>query len=328
MPQRASVSGRSSRARESAAKETTNSGRCRPWEERFELLKVYKEEHGQCKVPSSAEYCGFKLGRWVEMQRCDGKSGKLSKDQVSQLNGIGFTWVIFENLRSWDESFELLQAFKEEYGHCRVPVSAEYRGIKLGVWVAKQRGAQKKGKLSEEQVARLSEIGFTWILSESRRSWDESFELLKAYKEEHGHCRVPQSAEYRWVKLGGWVTNQRKAHKAGKLSEERVTQLNGIEFTWVTRESPRPGDEWFELLKAYKEEHGHCRVPKRAEYGGLKLGGWVDRQRTSQKSGKLSENRRTRLDDIGFCWSAKRDASAATVSDTVAQANKRTRTSQ
>jgi hypothetical protein len=252
------MNGRSRGARASASKETTNSGRCRPWEERFELIKAYKEEHGHCVVPCRAEYRGFKLGRWVTEQRQRGKSGQLRKDRVAELNGIGFAWMAGESPRPWDETFELLKAYKGEHGHCRVPTSTEYRGVKLGSWVATQRAAHKKGNLGEDRVARLDGIGFTWVVVENLRSWDESFELLKAYKEEHGHCRVPQSAEYRGVKLGGWVSRQRTAHKAGKLSEAE----------------------------------------------------------------------RTRLDDIGFCWSSKRGRSPSTESSALAQRTKRTRTSQ
>ena len=157
--------------------------------------------------------------------------------------------------------------------------------------------------------------------------WEESFELLKAYKEEHGHCVVPVRAEYRGFSLGSWVVQQRKMGKSGKLAKDRVSQLNAIAFTWVVGESPRPWDESFELMKAYKEEHGHCRVPKDAEYREVKLGVWVNGQRKAHKAGKLSENRRTRLDDIGFCWSPKRGAPVASQSDTVAQRTKRTRTS-
>ena len=257
MSHRDSVSGRSRGARASAAKETTNSGRCQPWEESFELLKAYKEEHGHCVVPVRAEYRGFSLGSWVVQQRKMGKSGQLRKDRVAQLNGIGFTWVAGESPRPWDEWFELMNAYKEEHGHCSVPKDAEYREVKLGVWVNGQRKAHKNGKLSEGRVAQLNGIGFTWVIVENLRSWDESFELLKAYKEEHGHCRVPLKAEYHGVKLGRWVDNQRRAHKSSKLSEDRVARLDGI----------------------------------------------------------------------GFCWSPKRDACAASQSHTVAQRTKRTRTS-
>ena len=208
-----------------------------------------------------------------------------------------------------------------------MPNRAEYRGVKLGSWVHKQRQRGKSGQLRNDRVALLNGIGFTWVAGEIPRPWDEWFELLKAYKDEHGRCRVPFSAEYRGVKLGSWVSEQRRDHKAGDLSEERKARLNEIEFTWVIVERRRSWDESFELLKAFMEEHGHCRLPQKAEYGGVKLGWWVHHQRRARKAGKLSENQRTRLDDIGFCWSPKRDASAVTPSDTVAQRTKRTRTS-
>ena len=168
------MNGRSRGARASASKETTNSGQSRPWEESFELLKAYKEENGHCRVPKSAEYRGFKLGRWVEMQRYDGKSAKLGKDRVSQLNGIGFTWVTRESSRPWNEWFALLKAYKEEYGHCRVPRRAEYRGFNLGAWVHNQRCIHKNGKLSEERVARLDDFGFCWSPLHSRSAVTQS----------------------------------------------------------------------------------------------------------------------------------------------------------
>jgi hypothetical protein len=161
----------------------------------------------------------------VKEQRRFGKRGKLSKDRVAQLNGIGFTWVVLENPRPWDESFEMLKAYKEEYGHCRVTDSVEFRGVKLGIWVATQRRSHKKGELSEEKVARLNEIGFTWAVRESS-SWDEWFELLKVYKEEYGHCRVLWFPEYvSWgqpwtlgVKAARspqeWQTERRATHSA------------------------------------------------------------------------------------------------------------------
>ena len=120
---------------------------------------------------------------------------------------------------------------------------------------------------------------------------------------------------------------QRAAHKKGELSEERVARLDEIGFTWVIVENIRSWDESFELLKAYKDEYGHCMVPRRAEYRGFNLGVWVHNQRCTHKNGKLSEERVARLDGIGFCWSPKRGPSARTASSAVGQTNKRTRTS-
>jgi hypothetical protein len=60
-------------------------------------------------------------------------------------------------------------------------------------------------------------------------------------------------------------------------------------------------DEWYGRLRLYKEREGHCSVP--ALYttsDGHRLGQWVSVQRLSQH--KLSDQRKARLDMLGFDW--------------------------
>jgi hypothetical protein len=52
-------------------------------------------------------------------------------------------------------------AFKENQGHCGVP-DRWSENPELGRWVANQRQTFRKGKLSEERVARLEALGFEW----------------------------------------------------------------------------------------------------------------------------------------------------------------------
>ena len=56
----------------------------------------------------------------------------------------------------------------------------------------------------------------------------------------------------------------------------------------------------FEQLKAYRKRKGHCRVPHGHQENNLKLGQWVLVQRRTRD--KLSEERKHRLDDLGFVW--------------------------
>jgi hypothetical protein len=39
----------------------------------------------------------------------------------------------------------------------------------LGIWVSTQRTSKKKGQLSEEQIAKLDDIGFAWVASLGQR---------------------------------------------------------------------------------------------------------------------------------------------------------------
>jgi len=66
---------------------------------------------------------------------------------------------------TWQQSYENLQAYAAHYGDCHVP--QKYRGNpKLGGWVNKQRkkhrNPTKYGRLKQEHVDLLTEMGFKW----------------------------------------------------------------------------------------------------------------------------------------------------------------------
>ena len=64
-------------------------------------------------------------------------------------------------------------------------------------------------------------------------------EELKAYKEEHGDCNVPQ--RYKSNKeLGSWVHRQRTAYNKEELCQARMDLLEKIGF----ERAPRRGMKW------------------------------------------------------------------------------------
>ena len=268
------------------------------WEEMFGLLVAYKDKHGDCNVPAKEEYRGENLGIWVNTQRQSKKKDNLSTERFQRLEGIGFVWDPFD--AQWEEMFGLLIAYKDEHGHCDVPLSTVYRGENLGSWVQHRRADKKNGELSEDRIKRLDEIGFVWDVLEA--AWEEMFGLLVAYKDEHGDCNMPQTTVYRGESLGIWVGTQRKAKRKGNLSAKHIRRLENIGFVWDVSEAY--WEEMFGLLVAYKDEHGDCNVPAREEYREKNLGAWVHSQRTAKRIGRLSADRIKRLEAIGFKWSA------------------------
>ena len=88
-------------------------------------------------------------------------------------------------------------------------------------------------------------------------------------------------------------------YNKGKLSKERIDALEEIRFEWDAQEVA-----WrlqFEELKAYKQEHKHCNVPRSEG----KLGMWVKNQRGLYNAGKLSKKRIDALEEIRFEWKWK-----------------------
>jgi hypothetical protein len=132
------------------------------------------------------------------------------------------------------------------------------------------------------------------------KKWMKQYENLKAFNTENGHCNVPALEG----SLGQWVHTQRCVFKQKKMREDRKKLLNEIGFVWSVGSGVVVDDKkWLEQygnLKEYKNENGHCSVPK----GEGSLGGWVERQRQLHNKKTIKNDRKDMLDEIGFVWDA------------------------
>jgi len=97
------------------------------------------------------------------------------------------------------------------------------------------------------------------------------------------------------------VHEQRKRYKKGKLSKERVDQLETMGFAWDQLDAD--WEKMFIALCEYRHKNGHCNVPQRY-FENRALGIWVGIQRSTYKNEKknILQKRIDRLDEIGFDW--------------------------
>jgi hypothetical protein len=52
------------------------------------------------------------------------------------------------------------------------------------------RQSKRMGKMKEERVRKLEELGFLWRCEQTGKViWEEMIEKLKAFQARHGHCR-------------------------------------------------------------------------------------------------------------------------------------------
>src|SRR5437660_3050872 len=225
----------------------------------FRALVAYKAKHGDCKVPNQW-IDNPHLARWASKQRQ--RRTELSKERIKRLEEIGFVWEILDN--QWEEIFTALVAYKQRYGNCNVPARWPENPV-LSQWVITQRS--NRDKLDSTKRTRLDEIGFTWQVRDAQ--WQEMFDALAAYKNKHGHCKVPQ----KWPEnppLAHWVGGQRA--RRDKLSNDKRRQLDSLGFIWNA-----VGDPWqemFDALLSYKKRFGHTKVP-RSWTENQKLANWV-----------------------------------------------------
>ncbi|GAB4822137.1 hypothetical protein N2152v2_009183 [Parachlorella kessleri] len=202
------------------------------------------------------------------------------------------------NKRSFQQRYKELTLYYLEHGHCMVPVKCPSG---LGGWVAYQRRLWKAGRMPLDHYHQLAALGFHFDAFASR--WASRFRQLAEFHSRYGHCTVPASAaaEARWPGLRMWTLIQRQAWKRGILEDDRVRRLSGLGFVWQPAEAR--WEERFAELQAFKEEHGHCNVPK-GWAGNQGLASWVERVRREwrarQGTRPLSHSREARLRALAF----------------------------
>eukprot|EP00956_Cyclotella_meneghiniana_P021083 scaffold37961_cov79-Cyclotella_meneghiniana.AAC.5 len=130
------------------------------WHRRYDELLEFKEANGHCNIPQRYA-SNVELGRWVKDQRTFKKQGKLSQERVGLLDKIGFTWKVRSSDDFWNKMCKDLIAYKEANGHCKVSMT-NTTNLQLARWVDRQRRAKKEGKISDEKIQQLTDIGFSW----------------------------------------------------------------------------------------------------------------------------------------------------------------------
>jgi hypothetical protein len=145
------------------------------WFDRFEELKTYKEEHGECLVPQKYPP-NPSLGTWVNKQRMeykllmDNHKSSMTPERLDALKEIGFTWAKRKGQATWDAKFYQLKEYKGMHGDCLIPTKYS-KDLALGRWVSTQREQYRlwkegdpKSKMNYERAKKLEEVGFVWRL--------------------------------------------------------------------------------------------------------------------------------------------------------------------
>merc|ERR1712038_832361 len=150
----------------------------------------------------------------------------------------------------WRKKYAALVEFHGEHGTCDVPADHP-----LAKWVQLQkRRFVKMQKNCPRKVKLLNEIGFDWgkqsatttmTQSEKKKHHNVLFQkklaLLRAFKDEHGHCNVPADQPV----LGRWVKSLRARHVSGALQKnhpEKVEKLNELGIEWKSKDDTTPVD--------------------------------------------------------------------------------------
>lgn len=274
------------------------------WEKNYKAAFHYYIEHGNLDVKSDyVTKNGIKLGIWITNQRqqrlnsCRG--AVLTKERIARLDEIGMIWDKISYL--WEKNYAAAKTYYEEHGNLEIPYGhVTKEGIHLGEWIVKLRGIRsgkiKNGRLTEEQMKRLDELGMVW---EGNRTtcFQKYMKAAENYYEEHGNLEVP--AAYKTgsgIALGRWLSQCQKLPE--KLTMEQKKQLTELGMTW---EETDPWEMRYELAKQYYEKYGCLDMPQ--DYvtdDGVWLGKWIYLQRYAYHN--LTAEQREKLNGLGMLW--------------------------
>ena len=208
------------------------------------------------------------------------------------------TVLVEATTASWEFWIGLLEYFVERHGHADVPIGFELNGSKLGQWVSDQRKNFKLGKINNQRIEKLNQLGFVWNVLDYR--WNIGLLKLKAFHERNGHILVQQGHLEDGFNLGSWVSLIRKNRKKNLLSPDKIMELDQIGFCWDVL-SER-WEEHYQALLKYSKREGNCLVNQKYKVGNINLGTWVNTQRQNYRRKVLSEARINALENIGFVW--------------------------
>jgi superfamily II DNA or RNA helicase len=273
------------------------------WLKWYRALQEYALENGNPHVPRT--HANTKLASWVWIQRARrdkvyGSAPPLTSEQIELLDKLGFHWDARQG--KWLAQLEQLKAFKAQFGHCNVELqNVSYS--RLLIWLTTQRKYKKDGTLESEREAFLNELGMDWVGgSVVDVKWREKYEDLKQYHAEHGNSDVPNRKEGDRT-LASWVMRQREQRKKDGLTDEQISLLDEVGFTWQHRDRESWDDRLAEVI-AFKEKYGHCDIPMTIT-DPPKLGAFVNNSRSQRSNGTLSAERIAKLDAVGFLWAGK-----------------------
>jgi hypothetical protein len=181
---------------------------------------------------------------WIAEQRKEyaafknNQPSSLTPEKVAAMAEAGFP---FEKMKSptWDERAVEWLEFKTRMGRDPMREESLYQWVYKQRIKYKQKTEGKKNNLTEEQIKRLTDWGFTWEMKFQFPNmarpvpWEERFQQLLKFKEENGNCQVHKNIPI----LGQWVKQQRKEYrffvqgsKNSRMTQERIAKLSSIGF--------------------------------------------------------------------------------------------------
>ena len=202
------------------------------FDKRIQELSEFKKEFGSFNIPSNYKP-NPTLGNYIYRLKTKGVKEEW---KIKKLHQIGFFEIGTQNkkdkkghiTKSWYDNLEKLKNIKNPNIQKN---DIEYP--KLAKWLNNQRKAYRYGKLKEEQINELLNIGVK-LPKNSKKSkrWQDFIELIELYREEYGEVEITEDFD---LELYKWIKQQEINYKSKKLRKEKANKL--IELKILTNKT-------------------------------------------------------------------------------------------
>lgn len=192
-----------------------------------------------------------------------------------------------------------------------------YHGVNLYGFIIELKKKYNKGKISQNCIYKLEEIGMIWNLNEYK--WELNYKEVENYYRENGHLNIPlRYVSNNGIRIGKWLQLQRIRYLKHKNSDEldlmwdeHFLKLEKLGIIWVPLEEQ--WNQYYYLAKKYYEEHGNLLISSNyITPCGIKLGIWINNQRKYYKKREdedrnpnFTKHRIDLLEQIGMIWDVR-----------------------
>ncbi|WP_376024158.1 DEAD/DEAH box helicase [Streptomyces virginiae] len=143
------------------------------------------------------------------------------------------------------------------------------------------------------------------VINTERQDWRRGAEAALRYRQREGNLEVP----YEHIEtagafpLGRWLSDQRRAYRAGTMTGERAAELEELGIVWDTADAAFEAN--LGAARAYHDLHGTLAAPRGAAIMDVQIGQWLTNIRRPGGLGKdpvRAERRAAQLAAVDPDW--------------------------
>ncbi|MFI6408554.1 Helicase associated domain protein [Streptomyces sp. NPDC050548] len=312
------------------------------WRRGIEAATRWRRESGSSELRVPYTYVtpedwpaigGHPLGVWVADQRRYYAAGVLAASRVVELEALGMVWSV--QASAWDSGLAVARSYAAVHTHFLPAASVVWEDFPLGVWAKNQRAAARKaaenaarreagevvpaaGELSAARLEALADVDPGWCPA-WEIGWQRCYRLTLAHVQTGGALSTgPGQLIVQGEDLGVWIAGQRAGWDRLMPAQQYLLTTIGVEPAGegepVAGAVRSQDARWAANLAAAQQFHareGHLLVPRKhietitlngdgGREEAVKLGAWLGN--TRRRAGKLSDQRRADLDELGMRW--------------------------